>query len=709
MPGRSQVRGEEAVDRAAELVDRLWRSYAPFQRGRNALGDLTSMLAILVLAQFAESVGDEDGGVVVLWKRATREAARGFSPLADLRAAMKRADGHPAFPLRELPGRSFGDLGFDDASDDVPWLAAYLSALSPFPPLSPAATTPWAEVSELLIERHLQEGALSAGEYFTPREVVRLMVEALAPQSGDRILDPACGSGGFLAAAAQYVAEAGGVPGPAIEAYATDHGNQLLATMNLALNGIDQPVVRASDPVSLVRSRSSGLADYVLTNPPFNQRLESTSAHAWPFGQPPEANANFAWLQLAWSRLSDSGIAAVLMPPRAAWSESGGEDDIRKRMVAAGAVLGIIALPPNLFAETAVPVHVWILVRDRSRHLPMADGEALLFVDASQLGRQAPRQQRVLTEAEIRRISGLFAEWRRSPREVADEPGFSRTVGLAEVAGTGFRLDPRLYVESDPQLPMPVADLAVLVAGIGDHGGALSRSGAEIQHSFDLCRRLAGGASAVRRAPLRSVVEGSLRDGREESRVSRSGSILAGPSGSLIRAEHYVDSGGVPVVMPKDLTGAGISDDSIRRIPEERAASLDRFRLQPGDIVLARRGELGRCAVVRDAERGWLCGTGCFLLRPAGDVDPDYLAACLRSPEAREWLDSRSTGSMTMKTISLDVLADLPIALPDPEVQRLVARLVRSAAAHERQLREGMVMTQRLRDDAIRGLFGGQT
>lgn len=101
--------------------------------------------------------------------------------------------------------------------------------------------------------------------------------------------------------------------------------------------------------------------------------------------------------------------------------------------------------------------------------------------------------------------------------------------------------------------------------------------------------------------------------------------------------------------------------------------SLDRFRLQPGDIVLARRGELGRCAVVRDAERGWLCGTGCFLLRPA------------------------------------DVLADLPIALPDPEVQRLVARLLKSADARERLLREGMVMTQRIRDDAIRGLLGGKT
>ena len=125
--------------------------------------------------------------------------------------------------------------------------------------------------------------------------------------------------------------------------------------------------------------------------------------------------------------------------------------------------------------------------------------------------------------------------------------------------------------------------------------------------------------------------------------------------------------------------------------------------------MLARRGELGRCAVVRDAERGRLCGTGCFLLRPAHDVDPDYLAAFLRSPEARKWLDSRSTGSMTMKTISLDVPADLPVALPDPEVQLLVVRLLSSADEHERLLREGLVITQRIRDDALRGFFSGQS
>jgi type I restriction enzyme M protein len=97
---------------------------------------------------------------------------------------------------------------------------------------------------------------------------------------------------------------------------------------------------------------------------------------------------------------------------------------------------------------------------------------------------------------------------------------------------------------------------------------------------------------------------------------STSGLLLAGPSGGLIRAEDYVDGGGVPVVMPKDLTSSGFSVASIRYITEQQAESLERFRINCGDVVLARRGELGRCAVVREEQQGWVCGTGCFVLRP---------------------------------------------------------------------------------------------
>ncbi|WDO07086.1 hypothetical protein ME763_16215 [Streptomyces murinus] len=96
---------------------------------------------------------------------------------------------------------------------------------------------------------------------------------------------------------------------------------------------------------------------------------------------------------------------------------------------------------------------------------------------------------------------------------------------------------------------------------------------------------------------------------------------------SLLRL--FAEGVGVPVVMPKDLTGSGFNMASIRYIAEQQAEGLNRFRLRRGDVVLARRGELGRCAVVREEQQGWICGTGCFVLRPPAELNADYFAAYL--------------------------------------------------------------------------------
>lgn len=243
---------------------------------------------------------------------------------------------HARFPVPHLSSLTGGLLAGDEGSDDMPWAAPFLDALERRP--TPAEVG-WADVCELLLERHVQESPFSVGEFYTPRSVVRLLIDVASPQPGDRILDPACGSGGLLAAAAQPIAESGPFDGASFEAYAMDHSNPPLAMMNMAVHGVDRPVVQPADLSSLYRTRGSGLVDLVLSNPPFNQRIEAVNFVSWPFGSPPESNANLAWLQLAWTRLSENGTAAMIMPPRAAWS-SGREAEIRKRMVGGGVLLG---------------------------------------------------------------------------------------------------------------------------------------------------------------------------------------------------------------------------------------------------------------------------------------------------------------------------------------------------------------------------------
>ncbi|MFE7634067.1 N-6 DNA methylase [Kitasatospora sp. NPDC057518] len=667
--------------RDAALADRLWRAYVPYQRGRNGFHDLTLMLAILLLTRLVEAAEPEDE-LVIRWDRAVADVRFRGSPLRDLRAALDS--------VRRSKGLGLTlDLLDGEGSDDVPWAVPFLEALGP----RPGSEANLAEVAELLIEHLSQETDVSAGEFYTPREVVRLVVDLAEPQSGDRIFDPACGTGGFLTEAAQRITEHGGLGSTSFEAYTTNRGAPQLAAMNLALHGVDQPVVRASDPAMLLQSTGYGLADVVMSNPPFNQRVMNLDR----IGLPSDSSANYAWLQLAWSRLSEHGTAAVIMPPSAAWS--GGADEAhRQDLLARGAILGIIALPANLFPATTVAVHIWLLARDKSGRLPAGEADSVLFIDAGRLGSPVPRKPRELTPVEIERITGRFHEWLQSPGAVADEPGFSRSVGYDEIVASAGNLDPRMYVAPVPKPPTAVLDLGNTLDELHGHTLATAESVSELRKLADRCEWLTDNREEIPLLTLREAVNG----GPGNTSASR---LLAGPSGSLIRADDYVQGGGIPVVMPKDLTGSGFSTADVRYITEAHAERLERFRLRLGDLVVARRGELGRCAVVREEQHGWVCGTGCFLLRPHLELNPDYLAAYLRSAQARDWLDNHSTGSMTMKTISLQVLGDLPVALPDLGAQRTIADLMTRLDAHERLLREQLAVTRRLHRDALQGFL----
>ncbi|WP_424640712.1 N-6 DNA methylase [Embleya sp. AB8] len=655
------------------------------------------MLAILVLAGFIDSASEPGDELVKRWTRAVAEAPLGYPPLRDLRAAFHLAARHERFPARTVEYLESVFSDGDEVTGDLPWVAAFLSALQPPPTVAEVGL---GEVGSLLLERYVAESAAPTGEFYTPRGLTRLLAESVSPQPGDRVLDPSCGTGGFLLAAAQHIAEQGHAGDASFEGYAMDHRNPNLAMLNLAMHGIDRPLVRASDPGALFRSLGNGMADFVLCNPPFNQRVQGIEHLGWPFGPPPESNANFAWLQLAWTRLSEKGKAALIMPSGAA-SARGREAEIRERMLVGGALLAVVALPANLFSHTTVPVHLWLLARDKSRHVPTGETDSVLFIDASRLGTQASRQARVLGPAERERIVSRFHAWLASPRATADEPGFSRSVPYAEIRGNdGCPLDPRLYVTPAQERPAAAQDTRRLLDELVRQAETTAGATPRLSMSFDLSERAAHSQTEPPCVPLWRIVKGTVEGVFE---APAPGLLLAGPSGSLIRADHYVDAGGVPVVMPKDLTGSGFSTASIRRVSERQATELKRFRLRPGDVVLARRGELGRAAVVREEQEGWVCGTGCFLLRPPTGLDADYFAAYLRGRQARSWLESHSTGSMSMKTISLDVLGDLPVVLPDLATQQAIADSMARLDAHEHLLREQLDLTRRIRQAALGG------
>ena len=141
-----QVETTVTESHAEDVVDRLWQAYAPFQRGRDTTGDLGFMLAILLLAQFVEVVGESGDEFVRRWTRAVEEARSGVSPQTDLRALLRSATRHPRFPVPGLADLIFGFAGGDKDSDDVPWAGAFLVALQRRPTPAEAG---WSAVCDL--------------------------------------------------------------------------------------------------------------------------------------------------------------------------------------------------------------------------------------------------------------------------------------------------------------------------------------------------------------------------------------------------------------------------------------------------------------------------------------------------------------------------------------------------------------------------------
>ncbi|MDR2786912.1 MAG: type I restriction-modification system subunit M [Candidatus Accumulibacter sp.] len=300
------------------------------------------------------------------------------------------------------------------------------------------------------------------GEFYTPRSVVRTLVEMLEPYNG-RVYDPCCGSGGMFVQSEKFVAEHGGRIGDiAIYGQESNYTTWRLAQMNLAVRGIDSDI-RWNNEGSFHKDELRDLkADFILANPPFNisdwggERLRDDVR--WQFGAPPVGNANYAWLQHIFHHLAPHGFAGVVLANGSMSSQQSGEGDIRKAMVEANAVDCMVALPGQLFYSTQIPACLWILAKDRSnglvRKTRLRDrrGE-VLFIDARKLGVLVDRTRRELTDDEIGRIAAAYHAWRgeKEAGGYADKPGFCKSATLEEIRKHGHVLTPGRYVGAEAQ------------------------------------------------------------------------------------------------------------------------------------------------------------------------------------------------------------------------------------------------------------------
>ena len=312
-------------------------------------------------------------------------------------------------------------------------------------------------VYEYFLSQFASAEGKKGGQFYTPRSVVRVLVEMLAPYKG-RVYDPCCGSGGMFVQSEKFIEVHGGRIGDiSIYGQESNHTTWRLAAMNLAIRGIAANLGQENAD-SFHRDLHPDLkADYILANPPFNSsdwggdRLREDKR--WTYGVPPAGNANFGWVQHFISHLAPNGLAGFVLANGSLSSNQSGEGEIRKNIVEADLVDCIVSMPGQLFYSTQIPVSLWFVSRNKKNgkgqegHALRDRSGEILFIDARKLGFMADRTHRDLSDEELAKIAGTYHNWRGDGNgQYGDIPGFCKKASLEKVRKHGHVLTPGRYV-----------------------------------------------------------------------------------------------------------------------------------------------------------------------------------------------------------------------------------------------------------------------
>jgi len=295
---------------------------------------------------------------------------------------------------------------------------------------------------EYCLSRFAEQEGKNAGEFYTPSCIVRTLVEVIKPFKG-RIYDPCCGAGGMFVQSTNFVeAHRGNRQNLSVYGQDSNPTTWKLCQMNLAIHGIEADLGQAAADTFFNDLHPTLKADFILANPPFN--LSDWGADKlsgdirWKYGVPPAGNANFAWMQHMIYHMSENGRIGMVLANGSLSSQSGGEGDIRKKIIEEDLVECIIAMPPQLFYTTQIPVSLWFLNRAKKQ-----SGKTL-FINTRNMGEMISRRLREMTNEDIAKIVSTYEAFEDGT--LKDENGFCAVVPTEEIAKQDYILAPGRYV-----------------------------------------------------------------------------------------------------------------------------------------------------------------------------------------------------------------------------------------------------------------------
>ncbi len=317
---------------------------------------------------------------------------------------------------------------------------------------------------EFLIKFFADSAGKKGGEFYTPNEVVRLLVQIIGPKQGMTVYDPTVGSGGMLIQSRQYIEENGGDITD-FEVYGQENNGTTWAMckMNLILHGIedarlgDKAEDTLAEPIHLDNDGKLKTFDRVIANPPFSQNYSKTGMtfkDRFVFGWCPETGkkADLMFVQHMIASLNSQGKMAVIMPHGVLF-RGGAEKEIRRGIIRDAKILeAVIGLPPNLFYGTGIPACVLVINKNRTD-----DTEKVLFINADKEYKEGKNQNSLRPE-DLEKVSYVY-------NNKIEKPKYSRLVGINEIEEEDFNLNIRRYVDNSPN-PEPQDVKAHIKGGV---------------------------------------------------------------------------------------------------------------------------------------------------------------------------------------------------------------------------------------------------